>query len=64
MQAGLSLSWSHIPHCWKSHVEAHVLSVRVENSVDPDQMVLLEFKLYHLDLECFKKDKSRLSRTD
>ena len=23
-QAGLSLCWSHIPHCWKSHVEAHL----------------------------------------
>ena len=24
MQAGLSLCWSHIPHCWKSHVTAHL----------------------------------------
>ena len=23
-QAGLSLCWSHIPHCWKSHVAAHL----------------------------------------
>ena len=23
-QAGLSLCWSHIPHCWKSHVSAHI----------------------------------------
>ena len=23
-QADLSLCWSHIPHCWKSHVVAHV----------------------------------------
>ena len=22
--AGLSLSWWHIPHCWKSHVVAHL----------------------------------------
>ena len=22
-QADLSLCWSHIPHCWKSHVDAH-----------------------------------------
>ena len=22
--AGLSRCWSHIPHCWKSHVAAHV----------------------------------------
>ena len=22
-QAGLNLCWSHIPHCWKSHVTAH-----------------------------------------
>ena len=24
MQADLSHCWSHIPHCWKSHVAAHV----------------------------------------
>ena len=24
-QAGLSLCWSHIPHCWKSHVSAHIV---------------------------------------
>ena len=24
VQAGLSLCWSHIPHCWKSHVKAHM----------------------------------------
>ena len=24
-QAGMSLCWSHIPHCWKSHVAAHIL---------------------------------------
>ena len=24
-QAGLSLCWSHIPHCWKSHVTAHMI---------------------------------------
>ena len=23
-QAGLRLCWSHIPHCWKSHVAAHM----------------------------------------
>ena len=25
-QAGLSLCWSHIPHCWKSHVAAQLCS--------------------------------------
>ena len=25
MQADLRLYWSHIPHCWKSHVTAHLL---------------------------------------
>ena len=24
VQAGLSLCWSHIPHCWKSHVTAQL----------------------------------------
>ena len=23
-QADLRLCWSHIPHCWKSHVKAHL----------------------------------------
>ena len=23
-QAGLSLCWSHVPHCWKSHVAAQM----------------------------------------
>ena len=27
MQAGLSLCWSHIPHCWKSHAAAHLIFV-------------------------------------
>ena len=26
-QAGLSLFWSHLPHCWKSQVAAHILLV-------------------------------------
>ena len=26
-QAGLSLCWWHIPHCWKSHVAAHLLFI-------------------------------------
>ena len=26
-QAGLSLCWSHIPHCWKSHAMAHIFQV-------------------------------------
>ena len=28
-QADLSLCWSHIPYCWKSHVAAHVFSRHV-----------------------------------
>ena len=24
MQAGLRLCWSHLPHCWKSHVSVHI----------------------------------------
>ena len=27
MQAGLSLCWSHTPHCWKSHVAAQLFFV-------------------------------------
>ena len=25
-QAGLSLCWLHIPHCWKFYVAAHMVS--------------------------------------
>ena len=41
-QAGLSLCWSHIPHCWKSHVMAHMMlvnykmDVRVANCDEPN----------------------------
>ena len=28
MQSGLSLCFSHIPHCWKSHATAHVFCFR------------------------------------
>ena len=27
-QAGLRLCWSNIPHCWKSHVVAHIVLVK------------------------------------
>ena len=27
-QAGLSLCWSHIPHCWKSHATAYSIMIR------------------------------------
>ena len=30
-QAGLSLCWSHIPHCWKSHVAAHLYMGKVSS---------------------------------
>ena len=38
MQAGLSLCWSHIPHCWKSHVAAHLslLSTGQPRKTRPD----------------------------
>ena len=26
--------WSHMPHCWKSHVLAHILIKKVNNSVN------------------------------
>ena len=28
-QAGLSICWSHIPHCWKSHVTAQLFSIAI-----------------------------------
>ena len=31
-QASLSLCWSHIPHCWKSHVAAHTMTHLLELS--------------------------------
>ena len=31
-QADLRLCWLHIPHCWKSHVTAHIFSESADNS--------------------------------
>ena len=30
--AGLSLCWSHIPHCWKAHVTARLYYLMVSGS--------------------------------
>ena len=35
-QAGLSLCWLHIPHCWKSHVAAQMYKCTITN-VTPDR---------------------------
>ena len=35
-QAGLSLCWPHIPHCWKSHVTAQLWPV-----ISADNMISL-----------------------
>ena len=40
-QADLRLCWSHIPHCWKSHVAAQLWW----------EAFLTEWKLYHLVLK-------------
>ena len=32
-QAGLSLCWSHIPNCWKSHALAQILSLRRNSNI-------------------------------
>ena len=32
-QAGLSLCWSHIAHCWKSHATAHMVSMLLYGDV-------------------------------
>ena len=39
-QADLRLSWSHIPHCWKSHVAAHihVLVIQYKFKIDGYQL--------------------------
>ena len=34
-QADLRLCWSHIPHCWKSHVVAHIDTGYLVNSTPP-----------------------------
>ena len=42
-QAGLSHCWSHIPHCWKSHVKAH-WQLKQSN-----QLCILSLALYILN---------------
>ena len=34
-KAGVSLCWSHIPHCWKSHVTAQILYLYVQTYYAP-----------------------------
>ena len=41
VQAGLSLCWSHIPHCWKSHVAAHYLHNLTNLSFLPEETLVL-----------------------
>ena len=36
-QAGLSLCWSHIPHCWKCHAAVTPIYASLANSEDPDE---------------------------
>ena len=44
VQAGLSLCWPHIPHCWKSHVAAQMsISCVLEASVSCSIISLLNF---------------------
>ena len=42
-QAGLSLCWSHIPHCWKSHVMAQMFLRVVEIQCLTCQTCLVRF---------------------
>ena len=38
-QAGMSLCWLHIPHCWKSHVAAHIIYSRFSKIVKTSCML-------------------------
>ena len=40
-QAGLSLCWSHIPNCWKSHALAQILSKLLYSCFDNDKMCFI-----------------------
>ena len=40
-QAGLSLCWSHNPHCWKSHVAVHFIMCRLP-TLKPGEQCQLE----------------------
>ena len=58
-QADLRLYWSHIPHCWKSHVTAKLWSIIVPkdsfilvNSVEPD---VTWYAAFHLGIHCLPK---------
>ena len=50
-QVGLSLCWSHIPHCWKSHVttqlQSHAIRARL---TDPPCVIFYEFPQLHVSI--------------
>ena len=59
MQADLRLCWSHIPHCWKSHVAAHIVQVQ-HNKQDVHLDFLQEINtLFSISFSFTKKDSSR-----
>ena len=40
-QAGLSLCWSYIPHCWKSHVAVQIILNKFQSFAKNHQCLLL-----------------------
>ena len=62
MQADLGLCWSHIPHCWKSHVAAHINYIEtmtpdiysIKSSVDPDKLTSVVVFSDKLKLKLFE----------
>ena len=51
-QAGLSLCWSHIPHCWKSHVAAQ-LTVTSIAAVTPTVINFKKVQVLIIHLQLF-----------
>ena len=47
VQADLSLCWMHIPHCWKSHIAAH--------------LYLADIFIWHYWLGCKNKNRQNMS---
>ena len=41
VQAGLNLCWSHIPHCWKSHVVAQLWCLAKKKATSWEKVLLL-----------------------
>ena len=59
-QAGLSLCWSHIPHCWKSHVTAQISFLIFNGNLSLNLSVNCQSNFHSWGYERLQKSKDSL----